>query len=316
MHIQAKNLKKSFGAKQAVKGISLDVTPGKILGLLGPNGAGKSTTIKMLSGQLAPDEGELIIDDKTYTEVPTKLRGKIGVMPQELIVWDDLNIRENLEFTAKLQGMKSNVAKKQVEYLIEALHLERELKTLARDLSGGYKRRLNLAISIIHKPSLVFLDEPTPGIDAQSRRFLMDFIAELGDSQNYSVVLTDHYLDEAEKLSDYVVIIDAGEVIAEGTVPQLKQQHGSGNLVVIDLDEESGKDREQVKALANKLSEHLESVQTKKQSITALAADPVKAIQASLDALNQFKLKAINVSIKEPSLEDIFLILTGKEIRE
>jgi ABC-2 type transport system ATP-binding protein len=316
MQIQAKNLVKRYGDKVAVSGIDLEITPGKILGLLGPNGAGKSTTIGMLTGQRNPTEGEIIINGESYSSVPRKFQKKIGVMPQEVIIWDDLNIKENLEYTATLQGMRGKDSKKRVDYLIEALDMGREVKTLARDLSGGYKRRLNLAISIIHDPEMVFLDEPTPGIDAHSRRFLMDFIAEMGASKDRSVVLTDHYLDEAEKLSDYVVIIDRGQVIAEGTVPELKKRYGSGNLLYVYLDEELLADEQQSEQLEKELSRELGDVSRSKQSLTTLVEDPVKSIQTTIATLDKLKIEALNISVKEPTLEDIFLILTGRAVRE
>lgn len=315
MNIQAKNLSKSFGNKAAVKDLSIDIKEGQVLGLLGPNGAGKSTTIKMLSGQIAPSSGTIVIDGKEYSRVPDTFRGKIGVMPQEVVIWDNLNIEENLLYTATLQEVDNKIARKRADYLIEALHLKKELDTLARDLSGGYKRRLNLAISIIHDPSLLFLDEPTPGIDAQSRRFLMDYIKELADTDDYAIVLTDHYLDEAEKLSDYVVIIDDGGIVAQGTVPQLKKQHGDGSILVVDLDESL--DKKTMDALTQEFKQNFKhEIRRTNHTLATVADDPLKAMQTGIAALNKHNLNALNISVKEPTLEDIFLLLTGREIRE
>jgi len=316
MKIKANNLQKKYGSKYAVKNISLEIHPGQVLGLLGPNGAGKSTTIKMLSGQIVPTKGEIIIDDKIYNQVPLSYRGNIGVMPQEIIIWDDLNIIENLNYSAKLQKLGKKETKRQVSYLIEALQFQKELKTLSRDLSGGYKRRLNLALSIIHKPSLIFLDEPTPGIDAQSRRFMMDFIGDLSHKQGFSIVLTDHYLDEAEKLSDYIIIIDNGEIVTKGTNAQLKQKHGSGNILQIDFDPNVFADKLVMNKLTTSFNKEFEKVNLSNHSITAFANDPVKAMQQAITILKANNVSALNISIKEPSLEDIFLILTGKDIRE
>lgn len=225
MNVQVENLTKLYGDKAAIKNISFNIKPGQILGLLGPNGAGKSTTIKILSGQTAPDSGKIFLDGVEYSKIPNNLRGKIGVMPQEVIIWEELNVKENLLFTGRMHDIDKVILNKRVEELIESLNLQSELKTLAKHLSGGFKRRLNLALSIIHEPSLIFLDEPTPGIDPQNRRFLWEFINSLKNNKERSLVLTDHYLDEAEKLCDYVVIIDNGELIAEGTVNQLKEKY-------------------------------------------------------------------------------------------
>ncbi|MFW5702373.1 MAG: ABC transporter ATP-binding protein [Candidatus Dojkabacteria bacterium] len=330
MYLKATNLTKKYGSKVAVAGIDIEIIPGRILGLLGPNGAGKSTTIKMLSGQTAPSGGEIAVgfgsekggeganekDGKSYSALPPSLRKQIGVMPQELIIWEDMNIKENLEFTASLQGMRASDAKRRRDYLIEALHLERELKTLARNLSGGYKRRLNLAVSIIHEPKLVFLDEPTPGIDAQSRRFLMDFVQDMGSQEDQSIVLTDHYLDEAEKLSDYVVIIDQGKIVTEGTIPEIKHRHGDGNILSIDLASEHAGNSELVEKIKAKAKKKGMELTKSKSSLTTIVKDPVGSIQTAIAVLEESDAEALNISVKEPTLEDIFLLLTGKEIRE
>ena len=314
MNIATKNLTKSYGSKVAVSDLDLRIKPGQILGLLGPNGAGKSTTIKMLTGQLQPTSGEIIVDGKKYTSISEKQRYQMGVMPQEVIVWEHLNILENLEFTAKLHGMSHKKTKQRVEMLMSGLHLSGEAKTLARNLSGGYRRRVNLAISIIHDPAVVFLDEPTPGVDTQTRRFLWEFIKELGGDKNKSVVLTDHYLEEAERLSDYVVIIDEGKLVAEGTVAQLKKEHGHGTAIEIRLPEEIKQG--ELSALRAALSETFSSVNYSDSLITVLVEDGLDSLGVVMRVLEQKKIKAVNLSLKEPTLEDVFLILTGKNIRE
>ncbi|MEI6462453.1 MAG: ABC transporter ATP-binding protein [bacterium] len=323
MRIKAINLSKKFGSKVAVREVSVQIEPGKILGLLGPNGAGKSTTIKMLTGQLKPDSGTIEIDGKEYSYFPEQLRSKLGVMPQDIVIWDSLNIYENLTMTAGLYGLDSKFAEKRISFLIKALKMEPEIKTLARDLSGGYKRRLNLAISILHDPEVIFLDEPTPGIDAQSRHLLMSFVKELADSGKHSIVLTDHYLDEAEKLCDYIVIVDRGEIIAEGTLSKLKTKYGEGNLMKIDLniDETFGKTK-----VTNK-NTIIETIQKKLQEIfpkgklvngifSVLTNDMLGDLQKSVSLLKSHNYPVHNISLSDPSLEDIFLLLTGREVRE
>jgi ABC-2 type transport system ATP-binding protein len=315
MNIQARSLTKQYGYKTALGGIDLDIVQGKILGLLGPNGAGKSTTIKILSGQIPPSSGEILIDGKSYTHVPGDLRGKIGVMPQEVIIWEELTVKENLEFTARLQKMPAELAKKRSAELIDGLNLSKELNTYAKNLSGGFKRRLNLAISILHEPSLIFLDEPTPGIDPQNRRFLWEFIQELRNTGRYSIVLTDHYLEEAEKLSDYVVIIDEGKIIAKGTVPELKKQYGNGLLVQVSFDE-NPEDNVKIDQLFNMIKAKYPSAERIDYTISVLESDGLSVLEDVLGTLQKTDLKASNFGLKEPSLEDIFIILTGKAIRE
>ena len=312
MNIRTINLVKKYGSRKVVDGLNFEIRNGQILGLLGPNGAGKSTTIKMLSGQIKPTSGQIELDGVSYSSVPDSFRSKIGVMPQEVIIWEKLTVRENLEFTGKLYGLSNSVISKRRDFLIEALNLGQELKTVARVLSGGFKRRLNLAITIMNEPSAVFLDEPTPGIDPQNRRFLWDYIRNLKNN-NRSVILTDHYLDEAEKLSDFVVIIDNGKVVASGTIPELRTEYGDGTLFLIHFEDSAdNKLDELVKEIKPKLPEikvfdHTISVQTK---------DAINDVKYVLQQLDMFHLHYKDFQLKEPTLEDIFLILTGKNIRE
>jgi len=306
-------LSKSFGSRQVVKNISLDIIPGKILAFLGPNGAGKSTTIKMLTGSLRPTSGQIIIDGKTHAHLPFEIKLKLGVMPQEIIIWDDLNILENLEYSATIYGLSKEEAKERVKDLIQALKLEPELKTLAKNLSGGYKRRLNLAISIIHNPEVIFLDEPTPGIDAQSRILLTEYIQKLVATGKHSVVLTDHYLEEAEKLADYVVIVDNGEIITEGTVAQLKAKHGKESLLQIHLDPQATSDYHTTLAIFTKVFPQACLI---KDTINISISEIGKNLNQAIEIVETNHLQILNLNIKQPSLEDIFLLLTGKSVRE
>lgn len=312
MNIKAINLVKTYNKRKVVDGLSFEIRNGQILGLLGPNGAGKSTAIKMLSGQVKPTEGQIELDGVVYNSVPDSFRGKIGVMPQEVILWDDLTVKENLEFTGKLYGLKNKVLNKRRDYLIDALNLGNELKTVAKVLSGGFKRRLNLAITIMNEPSAVFLDEPTPGIDPQNRRFLWDYIRNLKDEKR-SVILTDHYLDEAEKLADYVVIIDNGKVIAAGTIPELRSKYGSGTLFLIHFEETVGKKLDQ---LVNTIQPKLSNAKVFDHTISIRTKDAINDVRFVLQQLDKFNLHYKDFQLKEPTLEDIFLILTGKNIRE
>lgn len=313
MNIKATNLSKKYENKIAVDNISFEIRNGQILGLLGPNGAGKSTTIKMLSGQTTPTSGEIILDGVSFKSVPSEYKTKIGVMPQEVIIWDKLTVKENLEFTGKLYKLSSKNIKSRRDYLIEALNLSKELDTEADKLSGGFKRRMNLALTLMNEPSAIFLDEPTPGIDPQNRRFLWEYISNLR-SKDRSVILTDHYLDEAEKLADYVVIIDDGRIIAEGTVADLKKKYGSGDLVIIKLSEKNSKAH--LVELIAKLQKYYPDTKQIQDSITINAKNGLEVMRHALSEIEMLGIKYEEFQLKEPSLEDIFLILTGKNIRE
>ena len=317
MRLRSQNLSKRYGSREVVADVSLSITPGKILALLGPNGAGKSTTIKMLTGQARPTSGRIYVDDTEHAALPTQYRHAFGIMPQEIVLWDDLNVRENLEYSAALYKLPRAQAQARIDELITQLRLEPELKTLAKNLSGGYKRRLNLAISIIHAPEIIFLDEPSPGIDAQSRLLLSEYIQHLATVEGCGVVLTDHYLDEAEKLADYVVIIDAGRVIAEGTVGQLKAKYGNGNLLQVHLDPERCKELQtDPEQLITYFETEFEAPALHKDTVNVLVKNPAKSLQGALRVIERENLPVLNVNVKESSLEDIFLLLTGRGVRE
>lgn len=312
MNIKAINLVKKYGNRKVVDGLNFEIRNGQILGLLGPNGAGKSTTIKMLSGQIKPTSGQIELDGTSYSSVPDSFRSKIGVMPQEVVIWQELTVKENLEFTGKLYGLSNEVIKKRRDFLIEALNLGKELKTVAKVLSGGFKRRLNLAITIMNEPSAVFLDEPTPGIDPQNRRFLWDYIRNL-KNENRSVILTDHYLDEAEKLADYVVIIDNAKVVAEGTMSELRAKYGSGTLMLIRFEEVA---EAKLNKLIKELKPRLPDTKVFDHSISIQTKEAINDVKFVLQQLDLSGLHYKDFQLKEPTLEDIFLILTGKNIRE
>lgn len=312
MKITAKDLSKSYGDREVVSGVGLEVRPGQILALLGPNGAGKSTTIKILTGQIAPTKGDIEIDGTAFREVPKEFRGKIGVMPQEVVVWEAMSTIENIKMAATFQGLSGKALQQSVDSLVKGLNLEPELHTLARNLSGGYKRRLNLAVSIVHDPSVVFLDEPSPGIDPQNRRFLWEYIRTLKEAGK-AVVLTDHYLEEAEALADYIVIVDEGKVIAQGTNQDLKEKYGNGSIVQLVLEEvASPKD---MKEFVKWCEEEFEQVAVNEFEVSFLTQKGVDSLEKVMSKAKKYDLIVRDITLKQPTLEDIFLLLTGHEIR-
>ncbi len=313
MHIITKNLNKKYGTKKVVTDINLDLIPGQILALLGPNGSGKSTIIKMLTGRIKPTSGSIFINSKEYSSFPTELRSKIGIMPQEIIIWDDLTILENLKYTASLYKIPRITAELRIKDIINDLRLTPEINNLAKNLSGGYKRRLNLAISVLHNPKVIFLDEPTPGIDAQSRILLTEYIQKLANKKEQAILLTDHYLDQAEKLADYVVIIDSGKLVTEGTVSELKAKHSQGNILQIHLNSTDKIYLEKSRKIFKNL---FSNATLNKQTVSILIQDISKSLNQAIDLVKKENLKIFNINVKEPTLEDIFLLLTGKEVRE
>lgn len=312
MKITAKDLSKSYGDREVVSGVGLEVRPGQILALLGPNGAGKSTTIKMLTGQIAPTKGEIEIDGKAFREVPKEFRGKIGVMPQEVVVWEAMSTIENIKMAATFQGLSGKALQQSVDSLVKGLNLEPELHTLARNLSGVYKRRLNLAVSIVHDPSVVFLDEPSPGIDPQNRRFLWEYIRTLKEAGK-AVVLTDHYLEEAEALADYIVIVDEGKVIAQGTNQDLKEKYGNGSIVQLVLEEVASP--KEMREFVRWCEEEFEQVAVHEFEVSFLTQKGVDSLEKVMKRAKKYDLVVRDFTLKQPTLEDIFLLLTGHEIR-
>jgi ABC-2 type transport system ATP-binding protein len=218
--IQVTNLVKSFDKIEAVKGVSFTIGKGEIFGLLGPNGAGKSTTINMMCGYLEPTSGDTIIDGVSVTKEPMKVKGMIGVVPQEIALYKDLNSMENLEFFGELYGLSAKECKERAEDILQFVGLYERRKDPIKNFSGGMQRRVNMAIAMIHRPNFLLMDEPTVGVDPQSRENIFDTIEKLRD-QGTTILYTTHYMEEAERLCNHIAIMDEGRIIAMGTLEQL-----------------------------------------------------------------------------------------------
>ncbi len=282
-----RDLKKSFGSNTAVDGVSLELRRGEVFGLLGPNGAGKSTTINMAVGLLRPDFGSVQLDGAGDPTGPGA-RGKVGVCPQALAVYDELTGTENLRFFGTMYGLGGAALDARVKELLHLVGLTDRAGDRAKTYSGGMKRRLNIAAALVHDPPLVMLDEPTVGVDPQSRNALYEIVRGLRASGR-TVLYTTHYMEEAEKLCDRVGIIDHGKLLALGTVPELIGAHGGKSVVVV---QRAGDDGE--------LTE--ERTET---------AEPVAVVSREL-AKGQTRALAI----ERPSLELVFLNLTGRKLRD
>src|SRR5271157_1545841 len=228
-------LSKSFGAIRAVDSVSLEVRPGEIYGLLGPNGAGKTTTISMISGLLKPDAGEVVVAGAAFWSDPQKAKRIMGVVPQELAIYEELSGRENLEFWGRMAGLNSSEASSRAGELLAALTLVDRAKDAVKTYSGGMKRRINLGCALLHRPRLLLLDEPTVGIDPQARLNILEFIRNLRASGT-AILYTTHYLEEAETLCQRIGIIDHGKLLAEGTLSQLQERLGEGLVFTVDAD--------------------------------------------------------------------------------
>jgi ABC-2 type transport system ATP-binding protein len=220
VHVEVQNLIKTFGEHQAVNGVSFTIGKGEIFGLLGPNGAGKSTTINMMCGYLEPTSGDTLIDGRSITREPLKVKRDLGVVPQEIALYNDLSSLENLEFFGEIYGLPKSERRARSETVLRFVGLYERRKETIKNFSGGMQRRINLAIAMMHQPSLLLLDEPTVGVDPQSRENIFDTIERLRD-QGTTILYTTHYLEEAERLCNHIAIMDEGRIIAMGTLEQL-----------------------------------------------------------------------------------------------
>lgn len=303
------NLTKSYGSLLAVDRISIDVREGEIFGLLGPNGAGKTTTINMICALVKPDSGAIELDGQDMNRTGEGIRRHLGVVPQEVALYEDLNAVENLTFWGTLYGMKKKHVRKRIEELLEITGLTDRARERVRTYSGGMKRRLNMAVGMIHRPKLLLLDEPTVGIDPQARHNMLDTVKTVAQ-EGATILYTTHYMDEAEMLCDRLAIMDHGRILAMGTQNEIKQIVGENRLlrVVGRFD----------KITAETLPEKLKNL-----SLISISQDeavyslPLKQGTGEfLETLIKSGFEIDNLSINEPSLDSVFIKLTGRELRD
>jgi ABC-2 type transport system ATP-binding protein len=307
--LRADQLSKRFGELVAVDRVSLEVREGEIYGLLGPNGAGKTTTLSMICGLLKPDGGSVLIDGADFWVNPQGARRIMGVVPQEIALYEELSGRENLEFWGRMAGLKPREARQRAGELLAALSLADRARDPVKKYSGGMKRRINLGCALLHRPRLLLLDEPTVGIDPQARLNILEFIKGLV-ADGAAILYTTHYLEEAETLCHRVGIIDHGRVLAEGTLAELQRGLGDARIFVMEgqfggaAPEAWPGFREKFRIIQ----------QSDRQLVVAAieARDPADCLKQLLALPIQLE----NVTLKRPSLNDVFLQLTGRELRE
>ncbi len=306
--IQISNLKKQFGNLLAVDDLSLEIYPGEIFGFLGPNGAGKTTTINILCGLLQKDGGEIIWDNQ-----PGKLTPNIGICPQENIYWPRLTCLEQLIFMGQMYSMELVSVKNRAQQLLNTLGLELKQDVLAENLSGGMKRRLNIALALIHDPEILVLDEPEAGLDPQSRILVRDLIKSLATHK--TVILTTHNMDEAERLADRVAIIDQGKLLKLDTVEKLKESIGEGDLLEISFKSEiePGQDHLQ---LVTMLETTCDQVTILTGRLLLRAKGILEKIPEITAILKQQQLTINEIQLRKNTLEDVFINLTGRGLRE
>ena len=308
--LEATDLRKRYGQLEAVRGVSFKIHEGETYGLLGPNGAGKTTTISMICGLRTRDGGEVLLDGRQIDVGKVAAKAGIGLVPQELAIYPDLTARENLAFFGGLQGLGGATLKSRIDEVLDIVGLADRSNERTDRFSGGMQRRLNIGIGLLHKPRLLLLDEPTVGVDPQSRNAILEAIALLGRS-GMAILYTTHYMEEAERLCDRVGIIDAGEIKAEGTRRELIALVGERDQVRLTA---AGNLAAAGEALAK--LEGVADVAVKDGVLEIVVSDARGLLPRLLGAVDDAGANVRSVEVVEPDLESVFLHLTGRALRD
>jgi ABC-2 type transport system ATP-binding protein len=308
--LAANGLMKSFGDLTAVNGVSFHITEGETYGLLGPNGAGKTTTISMVCGLLTIDSGSVVVAGDEIKTTSTRGRAAIGLVPQDLAIYPDLTGEENLAFFGRLYGMAGEGLGRRVSEVLEVIGLTERKDDLTKEYSGGMQRRLNIGIGLLHQPRLLILDEPTVGVDPQSRNAILESVEELSRA-GMAVLYTTHYMEEAERLCDRVAIIDEGVIQAEGTRRELVSMVGEKDRVAISATGNLTQAAEAVRRI-----EGVTEASASDHHIEILAGNASGLLPALLEGVTSSGASITGVEIREPNLEAVFLHLTGKALRD
>jgi len=308
--LRCRDLRKRFGQRQAVDGVGFEIAPGETYGLLGPNGAGKTTTISICCGILARDGGEVLVDGKPLTPGATSLKGEIGYVPQDLAIYPDMTGRENLVFFGRLYGMGGAELNQRVDEVLQIVDLADRAGDRTDTYSGGMKRRLNIGVGLLHRPRLLVLDEPTVGVDPQSRNAILASVEALS-AEGMGILYTTHYMEEAERLCDRVGIIDDGKIVAEGTRRELVSLVGELDRVSLAASGDLAHAAQELSSV-----EGVQEVTPREGGLDILVPEARRLLPMLLAAVSQDGVAIKSVEVIEPDLEAVFLHLTGKALRD
>lgn len=308
--IEVLDLHRSFGGNKAVQGVSFSVAQGEIFSLLGPNGAGKTTTISMLSCLLRPDSGDARIMGHSIRDGQMGVKAALGVVPQEIALYEDLTARENLAFWGKMYGLRGASLRSRVDEVLEIIGLTDRAKERVGKYSGGMKRRVNIGVALLHKPKVIYMDEPTVGIDPQSRRNILDSVVEL-KKQGMTVLYTTHYMEESQEISDHIAIMDHGKVIATGTQGELVKLIGGQTRIDLTLNVKAENVADGWKKI-----DGVEHVTAEEDKVSVLAGDSNLVLPRLFEDVVKHNARITSVDIREPNLESVFLHLTGRALRD
>jgi ABC-2 type transport system ATP-binding protein len=310
--LSTEGLTKYYGSLAAVRNLTLSVFRGEVFGLLGPNGAGKTTSIKMICGLLRPNAGRVFVQGQPITGGGPDLRARVGVCPQEIVLWSHLTCLEQLQFVAELYNIPFRAARQRADRLLDDLGLSEKRNKQARTLSGGMQRRLNLAMALVHDPEIVVLDEPEAGLDPQSRVAVRAYIKRL--AKDKTVILTTHNMDEADRLADRVAIIDYGELLVLDTPQALKRRVGEGDVLEITLKTDF-KGEANIQDALDDLAPRID-MEITGDGLHLRALNIANLLPAILERFEQIDLPVAEVRLRENTLEDVFIQLTGRRLRE
>ncbi|MGL4452843.1 MAG: ABC transporter ATP-binding protein [Sarcina sp.] len=307
--IEINELNKKFGDFVAVNNLSLKIKKGEIYGLLGPNGAGKSTTIGIICGLLKPTSGKVNILDVDVTKSMRGQNKKIGFVPQDISVYSDLTAYENLKFFGQLYGLRGRKLEERIEFALEFTGLSDVRKKLSKEFSGGMKRRLNIGCAILHEPEIVIMDEPTVGIDPQSRNSILEAVKKLNE-EGVTIIYTTHYMEEVESICSEIAIIDHGNVIVSGSKEELKSIVSEHNILEISLNKED--------INLDSLSDirGIAKFDYKENKVTIFSDKDVNNLNNIIDFFSTKDVKIENIGFKDINLETVFLSLTGRSLRD
>ncbi|MDH3457353.1 MAG: ABC transporter ATP-binding protein [Gemmatimonadota bacterium] len=303
-------LTKSYGDLRAVNDLSFDVVRGEVFGLLGPNGAGKTTTINMICGLLKSEAGSIEIDGRPVSAAHRQHK-QIGLCPQDVVIWETLTCGEQLEFMGRLYDVDRAAARRRARELLEILGLMDRRDTLARALSGGMKRRLNIALALVHEPAILILDEPQAGLDPQSRILVREYVRSLADRT--TVILTTHDMDEADRLSDRIAIIDHGRLLVLDTSDNLKNRVGPGEILEVKVPDVA---QEQLHRLRESLPPVIHHLAFEQGTLRLVGADILNLLPSLLETFRHHNITIEEMTIRQRTLEDVFITLTGRGLRE
>lgn len=308
--IEVLSLHKAFGENRAVQGVSFEVGQGEIFSLLGPNGAGKTTTISMLSCLLRPDDGDARIMGHSIRSDGNGVKSALGVVPQDIALYEDLTARENLSFWGKMYSLRGSALKKRVDEVLDIIGLRERANERVGKYSGGMKRRVNIGVALLHKPKVIYMDEPTVGIDPQSRRNILDSVVALKD-QGMTVLYTTHYMEEAQELSNHIGIMDHGQMIASGTHDELVKLVGGQTRIDLTVNAEPQRILPTWQSV-----EGVKQASVEDEKISLLVADSNLVLPHLFEAATRQSVRITSVDIREPNLEAVFLHLTGRALRD